>query len=78
MQSLYKNPNHGNKEKIVTTQSQQSLSMLNKFGVYLYLNENIYHYQDQDMGQVLIQNIIRTNSSNKCGLKLKHPPNFFN
>lgn len=52
--------------------------MLNKFGIYLYLNENIYHYQDQDMGQVLIENIIKTNSSNKRGLKLKYRPNFFN
>lgn len=62
------------KRKLLLHSHSSHFSMLNKFGIYLYLNENIYHYQDQDMGQVLIQNIIKTNSSNKCGLKLKYPP----
>lgn len=62
------------KRKLLLHSHSSHFSMLNKFGIYLYLNENIYHYRDQDMGQVLIQNIIKTNSSNKCGLKLKYPP----
>lgn len=59
------------KRKLLLHSHSSHFSMLSKFGIYLYLNENIYHYQDQDMGQVLIQNIIKTNSSHKCGLKLK-------